>query len=225
MTSRLACMTATMKFVGRRSAIAMLVLSMAGCASVTDSQRTKAEAVGVVGAAGAIAGYVIGGKKGALIGGSAGVALGNALGNAVIQKKKSYIRSEEDLNSMIAAIDRSTTELRTMNTQLASDILALQRRREALQAKQATLQERQNELQYQQQTLAQLAAKTTHAIGATEAQLAEQRQLLADARAANTPHIKLVSLAEIQSDKLAQEREVLVASLQQLQSIDPRRLY
>ena len=64
----------------------VVVLALTGCASMSDSQRTKTEGT-LVGAGtgallGAVIGGVVGGRDGALIGAAIGTAAGGAAGYA-----------------------------------------------------------------------------------------------------------------------------------------------
>ena len=88
-----------MEVVTRFSA-ALICLVLAGCADMSQSQRSTAEGAGIGAAAGAVIGALAGGGKGAAIGAAAGAgtgALGGYLWNEHLEKQKQQMQKATEV--------------------------------------------------------------------------------------------------------------------------------
>lgn len=103
----------------------LLVCMLSGCATMSDSTKTKAQGAGlgavILGGLGAIGGALIGGNKGAIIGAAAGVAVGGAVGcwwgSTVAERKKKYVNDEQMLDEEINVVAVYNNKLREDNGQ------------------------------------------------------------------------------------------------------------
>lgn len=141
--------------------ILLIVCMVSGCASMSDSTKTKAQGAGlgaaVLGGIGAITGAIVGGKKGAIIGAAAGAALGGVAGywwgSTVSDRKKKYANEEERLDGEIKVVagynnrlkeDNKQTEIRI--AQLNQEVANLQAKYRTRSVKKSTLQAKQKEI-------------------------------------------------------------------------------
>lgn len=122
--------------------LALVLMLLSGCAGTevkntdslkTDSTRTELEGAAagtVVGAGiGAVIGHVIGGKEGAklgaALGGVLGLGAGAIVGNSFVERKQSYVDTEDRLNNNIKVATATNTQLREYNTQTETRIAIL----------------------------------------------------------------------------------------------------
>jgi len=211
---------------------AIAAMACAGCANMSDPNRTRAEGTGVGAGIGAgIGALASNSKTGALIGAAVGAAAGYAIGDSVADKKKRYADAEDRLGKVIADADESTKQTHAANVKLASDLLALKRQQDLLSSRYASASAKQTALNSQKQKTQSLLAVNTQALSSLDKKLAderkrvnEQRQALADDDASSS-RVALLRTAETSVNNLGNERDVLSASLEQLKAIDQRRAY
>lgn len=100
------------------------LLTMTGCVgpNMTDSQRTKAEGTGVGVGAGALIGYMVGGRSGAMIGATLGGAAGFAFGSHVAGEKAKYAKKEDWLNACIQSAIKVNKDTRAYNVSVSKKI-------------------------------------------------------------------------------------------------------
>ena len=135
--------------------LSLVGVLLAGCATTSDSTRTKTEGTAVgagIGAAvGAGLGYIFGGTKGAIIGAGAGAAAGGiggyAYGSHVANRKQEYATQEDYLDALIVSaqnVNQRTDALRQEIAQLEAETAQLVRQynRRAVQKSQLENQER-----------------------------------------------------------------------------------
>jgi len=117
----------------RLISLLLVVVMLAGCAGMTDRQRTRAEGAAFGGATGAATGAIIGKLssknknkdstcKYALIGGLIGGTLGFCYGNNVANIKESYVKIENYLNARIASARQVNQRTSEYNVTLKRDI-------------------------------------------------------------------------------------------------------
>lgn len=114
----------------RLTAMGMAAMLMAGCASMSDSQKTTAQGAGMGSLIGAIAGGVIGHQSGSrdagiLVGGLVGAAAGAAYGNHVAGKKEQFASEEDYLDAVLAQAEQVRDDARRQNRELQAEIVAL----------------------------------------------------------------------------------------------------
>jgi hypothetical protein len=157
----------------RKTASMLLVTGLlAGCAGLSDTQRTTTESTllgtGAGAAVGAGVGALVGGGRGAAIGagvgGVVGAGAGYAWGSHVASKRAAYARQEEYVEALLASARETQEQTRQYNAALTGDIQRLDRETARLVQ------------QYQQRRLAKIALQRSQQ--ATAAKLAEAEQQL-----------------------------------------------
>ena len=157
----------------RKTASMLLVTGLlAGCAELSDTQRTTTESTllgtGAGAAVGAGVGALVGGGRGAAIGagvgGVVGAGAGYAWGSHVASKRAAYARQEEYVEALLASARETQEQTRQYNAALTGDIQRLDRETARLVQ------------QYQQRRLAKSALQRSQQ--ATAAKLAEAEQQL-----------------------------------------------
>jgi len=158
----------------RRKTASMLLVTglLAGCAGLSDTQRTTTESTllgtGAGAAVGAGVGALVGGGRGAAIGagvgGVVGAGAGYAWGSHVASKRADYARQEEYVEALLASARETQEQTRQYNAALTGDIQRLDRETARLVQ------------QYQQRRLAKSALQRSQQ--ATAAKLAEAEQQL-----------------------------------------------
>jgi hypothetical protein len=114
--------------------IVVLALVASGCATMSDSTRTKTEgaAVGAGGGAllGALIGGLVGGRDGALLGAAIGAGAGGLTGYAygahVAKQKEKYASEEDWLDACVASAEKVNRETMAYNAALETDVANLQ---------------------------------------------------------------------------------------------------
>lgn len=141
--------------------VVLIVFLLSGCASMSDSTRTKSEGTaigtGVGAGVGAGIGYAAGGGKGALIGAILGALLGGAggfwLGSTVAERKAKYVTEEDRLNGEIQFARAYNSKLKEYNSkreaqvkQMGQEVAELRSRYRAGKVRMITLQGKQNQI-------------------------------------------------------------------------------
>ncbi|NLV96100.1 MAG: hypothetical protein GX043_02025 [Desulfovibrionales bacterium] len=148
--------------------LALVVSLLPGCATMSDSTRTKAEGTGIGAVLGAGVGYLVGGGKGAAIGAAAGAGVGFLVGNEIAKRKQSYASTEDFLNAEITNTQEYNRTAVAHNQKLSQDIAALEKEsknlrsqydkgktdKKTLTAKRDQLQKRINDSKKLEDTLA-----------------------------------------------------------------------
>lgn len=105
--------------------IAALAVPLAGCAGMSDREKTIGEGVGAGAIVGGILGAIVGGKRGAVIGAALGAAGGAAVGVHVANQKQKYASTEQYLDACIASAQQTNQQTMAYNANLENDIKAL----------------------------------------------------------------------------------------------------
>ncbi len=142
-------------------AIFLLVAMFSGCATMSDSSRTKAEGTGfgaLLGSAlGAGIGALAGGGKGAAIGAGIGALVGGAggyaWGSSVAERKAKYANEEDRLDGEINVVAGYNNDLQAINDktahrigQLEQQVAALNSQYEAGNVQVSVLERKQREI-------------------------------------------------------------------------------
>jgi hypothetical protein len=120
----------------------VIVLTVTGCATTSDSQRTQVEGTAVGAGAGALLGALVGGlvggRDGALIGAAVGAGAGGTAGymygTHVANQKEKYAKQEDWLNACIAQAKQVNDETIQTNQALAGQVNQLDSETKALAA-------------------------------------------------------------------------------------------
>lgn len=116
----------------RSCCIVILASLLAGCASMSDRERTQAQGAGAGAVLGAIIGGVVGHQlgyrdAGILVGAALGGAVGRAYGGHVASKKEEFASQEDYLDACLAEARRHYQEARAYNETLQTDIARMNR--------------------------------------------------------------------------------------------------
>lgn len=114
--------------------LVVIVSLLPGCATMSDSTRTKAEGAGVGAVVGAGLGYLVGGGKGAAIGAAAGAGVGFLVGNEIAKRKQSYASTEDFLNAEISNTEEYNRTAVAHNQKLSQDIAVLEKESQTLRS-------------------------------------------------------------------------------------------
>jgi len=168
----------------------VVVLALTGCASMSDSQRTKTEGT-LVGAGtgallGAVIGGVVGGRDGALIGAAIGTAAGGAAGYAygthVANQKEQYASREDWLNDCIAQAERVNDETRQVNESLAAEISQLDSETQSLADAYNRKQAKSEALALEKQKIDTRLAEANKQLDKARFEVQQQEKVVSDAR-------------------------------------------
>jgi len=99
----------------------VLALSVAGCASMTETQKGTAKGAGIGAGAGAVVGAIAGGGKGAAIGAAVGAGAGAIAGN-VWSKRMQQQKQEMEAATAGTGVEVSQTEDNRLKLEIPSDI-------------------------------------------------------------------------------------------------------
>jgi uncharacterized small protein (DUF1192 family) len=209
--------------------LSLVGVLLAGCATTSDSTRTKAEGTAVgagIGAAvGAGLGYIFGGTKGAIIGAGAGAAAGSiggyAYGSHVANRKQEYATQEDYLDALIVSaqnVNQRTDALRQEIAQLEAETAQL-----VHQYNRRTIQKSQ--LENQESLLTKKVEEGQKQLNTLRAEIDIQQQALAQEQqvenASQEATARLDSLqAEI--DRLKHNRAQLEEDVNRLAAIQIR---
>jgi prefoldin subunit 5 len=110
--------------------VGVIVFLLSGCATMSDSMRTKSEGTGlgvlVGAAAGGAIGFLVGGKEGAALGAGIGAGVG-ALGgywwgSTVAERKAEYATAEDMLDGEISVVAGYNSKIKNYNDQQTAQI-------------------------------------------------------------------------------------------------------
>jgi hypothetical protein len=173
---------------------ALLVSGLGGCANIQDdSTRTKTEGTligaGAGAAVGAGIGAIAGGSRGVAIGAGIGALLGGAIGFGVgshIANQKAKYASEEDwLDACIAQADKINQEAAQYNAKLKTEIRALDKKTTALAASYKQKKATRDTLLAEAEALKKKRQEVEANIKIMKNEVANQKTVVADARANN----------------------------------------
>jgi chromosome segregation ATPase len=217
----------------RKTASMLLVIGLlAGCAGLSDTQRTTTESTllgtGAGAAVGAGVGALVGGGRGAAIGtgvgGVVGAGAGYAWGSHVASKRAEYARQEEYVEALLASARETQEQTRQYSASLTGDIQRLDRETTRLvqQYKQRRLAK--SALQRSQQATAAKLAEAEQQLQHVETEIDIQHRALQHEpnlpRTARGPSQARDLRAEIR--QLERQRDVLAQQVQTLASIHAR---
>lgn len=217
----------------RKTASMILVTGLlAGCAGLSDSQRTTTESTligtGAGAAVGAGVGALVGGGRGAAIGagvgGVVGAGTGYAWGSHVASKKAEYARQEDYVNALLASARETQEQTRQYNAALTTDIQRLDRETARLVQQYKQRRITKSALQRSRQATAAKLAEAEQQLQHVESEIHIQQRALQQeqdlARTTRVPsHIRAIH-AEI--GQLERQRGVLAQQVQTLASINAR---
>ncbi len=202
-----------------------LAALMTGCASMSDSDRTEAQATGIGAALGAVMGAIIGNQvdnpqAGAMIGGMVGAVAGNVYGNHVAARKAQFAKEEDYLNACLAQAQKVNAEAVAGNTALREEIAGLNQRVEAmLAAIQSRTAERGQRTALLQDLRSQRQAANRMLAQVTE-EIRVQRELLKNE--ANSGAAPQLAAIQDQINQLEQQKAELTAQTNQLAALSNR---
>ena len=99
----------------------LVALSLAGCATMTESQQTTAKGAGIGAAGGAVIGAIAGGKKGAVIGAAVGGVAGGVAGNVWSKRMEAQKKQMEEATAGTGVAVTQTPDNR-LKLDIPSDI-------------------------------------------------------------------------------------------------------
>jgi YMGG-like Gly-zipper len=218
----------------RRKTASMILVAglLAGCAGLSDTQRTTVESTAVgtgVGAAvGAGVGALVGGGRGAAIGagvgGVVGAGTGYAWGSHVASKRAQYSRQEDYANALLASARETQEQTRQYNTTLTADVQRLDRETARLVQQYRQRRIPKNALQRSRQETAAKLAEAEQQLQHVETEIQIQQRALQQeqelVRTARVPSHMRTMHAEIR--QLERQRDVLEQQVQTLASINTR---
>lgn len=202
--------------------LVIVVSLLPGCATMSDSTRTKAEGAGVGAAVGAGLGYLMGGGRGAAIGAAAGAGVGFLVGNEIAKRKQSYASTEDFLNAEISNTEEYNRTAVAHNQKLSRDIAVLEKESQNLRreydqgkAKKKTLVAKRDQLQKRLSDSQKLENTLSRELEVQTAILQDERKT----RPANDPYI-----ARLEKEVAALQKNLnqLQNNNAQLASIDQR---
>lgn len=202
-----------------------LAVCMTGCASMSDRDRTEAQATGIGAAVGAVLGAIIGNqmdnpRAGAMIGGMVGAVAGNVYGNHVAARKAEFAKEEDYLNACLAQAQKVNAEAVAGNTALRGEIAGLNRRvDEMLAAIQNRTAERGQKTALMQDLRRQRQAANRMLAQVTE-EIRVQRELLKNE--ANSGAAPQLAAIQEQIDQLERQKADLTAQTNQLAALSNR---
>jgi hypothetical protein len=217
----------------RKTASMILVTGLlAGCAGLSDSQRTTGESTvigtGVGAAVGAGVGALVGGGRGAAIGagvgGVVGAGTGYAWGSHVASKRAEFARQEDYVNAMLASARETQEQTRQYNVTLTADIQRLDRETARLVQQYKQRRITKSALQRSRQETAAKLAEAEQQLQHVETEINIQQRALQQkqdlARTAQVPNHVRAMHAEIR--QLERQRGMLEQQVQTLASINAR---
>lgn len=216
--------------MGKLVSMILITVILAGCATMTDQERTTGEGAGLGALTGAVTGAVVGAvidgkegaKKGAIIGAAIGLIGGAAYGDHVANKKAEYVTQEDYLNACIAEAARVNEETRQYNAALRGDIVDLDEEVSRLVNLYNNKQITKSDLRKEQKTVqAKLDEAETRLQRARDEALIQREVLQREQKGESADQERLAKLeAEIES--LEQTAAELDEQAQALASINDR---
>ncbi len=166
-------------------AIAIAAGQLCSCSNMSDTARTYTEAMGlstlVTTAAGAGAGYLIGGDTkgtlwGAGIGALGGLAIGYLWGDYVVKQKREYASIEEQIQHSNQVLDERITQAQNTNSKLKDTIDHLKSQNKKLAANDA--KKAKKEITNIDRCISLLSEEATLANAAAKKATGSQRKML-----------------------------------------------
>ena len=205
---------------------------LAGCAGLSDTQRTTVESTaigtGAGAAVGAGIGALVGGGRGAAIGAGVGGVVGGGAGYAwgshVASKRVEYARQEDYVKALRASARETQEQTRQYNAALTADIQRLDRETARLVQQYKQRRIPKSALQRSRQATAAKLAEAEQHLQHVESEIHMQQRALQQEqdqmRTARVPSQWRAMHAEIKQLEL--QRDVLEQQVQTLASIDAR---
>lgn len=215
----------------RAKVVGLLLLSLTGCANMTDADRTKTEASVTGAGIGAVLGQILGGTKestaaGAVVGG----LIGGAVGSNVAQKKEAYSQNEERLREIIAQAERSTNDAKKLNAKLEEDIKALEQERQNIIVSTENKLNQRRQLKKNHQASVKIIKDSNQYITNLDRQIASlqkqidvQNQILATQK--SEPERGAIIAVGMKMHELRQERAAILGRIERLSLFDKKRVY
>jgi len=198
-------------------------LFLGGCATMSDSNQTRAQGAGFGALIGAGLGYLISGdKEGAAVGGLVGGMAGLAYGDHVAKKKEKYASEEDYLDACTQVAQQRYEESRTYNNSVKTEIASIS-------AELDNIGNMANASKEDQKRLKQLQATLKDRIKASEDQLASitdeitmQREAISQVDPNAQANLDNIDALNEQIALLEQQKSELEANTQQLASLSNR---
>ncbi len=203
--------------------IMLVFVFIAGCAGMTDRQKTVSEGAGAAGGAllGAIVGQLIGkDTKGTLIGAAIGAAvgggLGTAYGNHVAGKKAEYASQEAYLNACIASAQQVNEETRQYNVSLKDEINGLDKEVNKLLAQYKSKKAGKARVEKEQQKVQAKLSEAQAKLKTVQDEVEIQKQVLASERGKSKAELaesldKEIALLEPSAKELDKQTQALAS--------------
>jgi chromosome segregation ATPase len=217
----------------RKTASMILVTGLlAGCAGLSDPQRTTTESTligtGAGAAVGAGVGALVGGGRGAAIGagvgGVVGAGAGYAWGSHVASKRAAYARQEEYIEALLASARETQEQTRQYTAVLTGDIQRLDRETTRLVQQYKQRRIAKTALQRSRQATAAKLAEAEQQLHHVETEIDIQHRALQHehnlTRTVHVPSNMRAMHAEIR--QLERQRDMLAQQVQTLASINAR---
>lgn len=205
---------------------------LAGCAGLSDTQRTTVESTavgtGVGTAVGAGVGALVGGGRGAAIGagvgGVVGAGTGYAWGSHVATKGAEYTRQEDYVKALLASARETQEQTRQYNATLTADVQRLDHETARLVRQYKQRRITKSALQRSRQETAAKLAEAQQQLQHVETEIQIQQRALQQeqnqVRTGRVPSHMRTMHAEIR--QLEQQRDMLEQQVQMLASINTR---
>ena len=106
--------------------LSLVALLLSGCATMSDSNTTRAQGAGFGALLGAGIGALIGDEKGAMIGAAVGGVAGLAYGDHVAKKKEKYASEEDYLDACTQVAQQRFEESKQYNNAVKTEIAEIE---------------------------------------------------------------------------------------------------
>jgi len=200
----------------------LLSLGLAGCANMSDTDRTRVEGSAVGAALGGLIGALVGDTEGAVIGALAGAGVGLIAGNEIAKRKARYASEEDFLEGEIASLQQMNQTARTYQGELARAIERLDRQTRRLQGDAAAGKKRRQELEQTREELAEAIRDNEKVLAALEKEYEVQQAILAEQQAKATQPDPVVERLAREVEMLRKNIESLQGSAKELAELDER---
>lgn len=208
----------------RTLSLVLFIISLQGCASTSDRQRTENEGSVVGAVIGGVLGLVLGGnKKSAIIGSVVGVAIGNMYGKHVADKKEEYKNTESYMEAMIAESDKVLVAAKNQRVALTMSIeqqkMELARLSSLKMHESASKQKIKEQIESNRKDL----EVTGDLIAAIDREIRTQKKVVRDER--NQIPVVYVRRSQANISSMGSEKRQLELLKAQLASLDHKRVY
>ncbi|MCP4696273.1 MAG: hypothetical protein GY862_05435 [Gammaproteobacteria bacterium] len=202
----------------RNAAVALTVIMLSGCATMSDSDKTKAQGAGVGAVLGAAIGYAVGGKKGAALGAAMGAGVGFIAGFDIAKRKEKYASKEQAIAEETEWNRKFVQEVQAANRDLRASIQTQKQEIAALKSSKASHQKKQTALRRQKTSLAKKIKSSDQKLAAVRGELAESEQRYKEYKvSANSAEMKQW---RNELAKLEKERDALQGNIQTLNAMN-----